>query len=83
MTALRQQAQEMFDSFPDESLTALIQFMQEENLKQAEKKERLERKRIAFEKFKSLCKPLPNLDYDKALDEYMEEKFGNASLNRH
>ena len=37
MTTLRQQAQEMFDSFPDEKLTALIQFMKEENLKQAEK----------------------------------------------
>ena len=79
MTALRQQAFEMLQRFPDEKLFILIQFMQSENLKSIEsKEERLNRKRIAFEKFKSLCRPIPDFDYDKALDEYMEEKFGRC-----
>lgn len=82
MTALRQQAFEMLETFPDEKLLALIQFMQAECLKPLETKaERIERKRLAFEKLQSLCKPLPNLDYDKALAEYREEKFGNANFN--
>ena len=56
MTALRQQAFEMLQSFPDEKLFILIQFMQAENLKSIESnKERLNRKRIAFEK----CELLP------------------------
>ena len=79
MTALRQQAFEMLQSFPDEKLFILIQFMQSENLKSIEsKEERLNRKRVAFEKFKSLCRPIPDFDYDKTLDEYMEEKFGRC-----
>lgn len=79
MTALRQQAFKMLQSFPDEKLFILIQFMQSENLKSIEsKEERLNRKRIAFEKFKSLCRPIPDFDYDKVLDEYMEEKFGRC-----
>lgn len=79
MTALRQQAFEMLEALPEENLFAVIQFMQSANLKSIEsREERLNRKRIAFEELKSLCKPIPDLDYDKALDEYMEEKFGNS-----
>lgn len=79
MNALRQQAVEMLQSFPDEKLFVLIQFMQAENLQSVEsKKERLNRKRIAFEKLKSLCRPIPDFDYDKEKDEYMEEKFGKC-----
>ena len=65
MNALRQQAFEMLQSFPDEKLFVLIQFMQAENLQSVEsKEERLNRKRIAFEKLKSLCRPIPDLDYE-------------------
>lgn len=79
MTALRQQAFEILETFPDEKLFALIKFMNQEKLKPVETKtERLERKRIAFEELKKLCKPIPDLDDDKALDDYMEEKFGKC-----
>lgn len=79
MTALRQQAFEILETFPDEKLVALIKFMNQEKLKTIETKTaRLERKRIAFEELKKLCKPIPDLDYDRALDEYMEEKFGKC-----
>lgn len=79
MTALRQQAFEILKTFPDEKLFALIKFMNQEKLKPVEtKEERLERKRIAFEALKKLCKPIPDLDDDKAFDDYMEEKFGKC-----
>ena len=81
MTALRQQVHEMVDMMPESVLLNLIQLMKEENIKQTEKQQRIERKRIALEELKQLCKPLPNLDYDKALAEYREEKFGNANLD--
>ena len=41
MTALRQQAFEMLQSFPDEKLFILIQFMQSENLKSIESKKEI------------------------------------------
>ena len=77
MTALRQQAFEMLENFPADKLFALISFMQGEMLKSQETREaRLERKRLAHEKFKSLCKPIPNLDEKAELAKYREERFG-------
>lgn len=81
MTALRQQAFEMLESVPEENLLQIIRFIQAKNLTEISKAERLERKRIAFEKFKSLCKPVADLDEKKAKDEYMEEKYGTAHLD--
>ena len=76
---IRDVFEEIKDYATDEKLFVLIQFMQAENLQSVEsKEERLNRKRIAFEKLKSLCKPIPDLDYDKEKDEYMEEKFGRC-----
>lgn len=76
MTALRQQALDLVQSAPEEVLQELIYFMHDEKFRQIEKEKRLEKKRVAFEKLKSLCKPIPNFDEDKAKAEYMEEKFG-------
>lgn len=47
-------------------------------LQQIDKSKRLEEKRIAFEELKNFSKSVPDLDEDKALSEYMEEKFGNV-----
>lgn len=76
MTALRQQMHELIDSVPEEVLQELIYFMRDEKFRQIEKEKRLEKKRIAFEKFKSLCKPIPDLDEDKEKEEYFKEKYG-------
>lgn len=75
MTALRQEAFTILQSVPEENLLEIIQYIQARNLATASKAERLERKRLAFEKFQSLCKPIPDLDYEKSKDEYMAEKF--------
>lgn len=76
MTALRQQVHELIDTAPEEVLQELIYFMQDKKLRQMEKAARLEKKRIAFEKFKSLCKPIPDLDKDKEKEGYFKEKYG-------
>ena len=76
MTALRQQVQELIDTAPEDVLQELIYFMQDEKFRQIKKEVRLERKRIAFEELKSLCRPIPDLDEDKAKEEYFKEKYG-------
>lgn len=76
MTALRQQALELVQVAPEEVLQELIYFMQDKKFRQIEKEVRLERKRVAFEELKSLCRPIPDLDEDKAKEEYFKEKFG-------
>ena len=76
MTTLRQQALDLVQSAPEEVLQELIYFMHDEKFRQIEKEKRLEKKRVAFEKFKSLCKPIPDLDEDKEKAEYFKEKYG-------
>ena len=76
MTALRQQVLELVNSAPEEVLQDLIFFMHDKKFRQIEKEQRLEKKRVAFEELKKLCRPIPDLDDDKAKAEYMEEKFG-------
>ena len=76
MTALRQQAFELLETMPEEVLENVIQILKAEKLRQFEKEKRLEKKRIAFEELKSLCRPVPYLDEEKARAEYFKEKFG-------
>ena len=89
MTALRQQAQEMFDSFPDEKMIALIQFMEKE---QQKKESSTEEKSIDFDELKSIVtethaskeeakqKELQELERQereiKAFGERMAKKYG-------
>lgn len=76
MTALRQQMHELIDAVPEEVLQELIYFMHDEKFRQMEKAARLEKKRVAFEELKRLSKPIPDLDEEKAKDEYFKEKYG-------
>ena len=76
MTALRQEVIDLVQSAPEEVLQELIYFMQDKKFRQIEKESRLERKRIAFEELKSLSRPIPDFDEEKAKAEYMEEQFG-------
>ena len=76
MTVLRQQAFELLETMPEEVLANVIQFLQAEKLRQINKEKRIEEKRIAFEELKSLCKPIPDFDEEKAKAEYFKEKYG-------
>ena len=89
MTALRQQAQEMFDSFPDDKMIALIQFMKKE---QQKKESSVKEKSIAFAELNSIIneahakkegarqKELQELECQereiKAFGERMAKKYG-------
>ena len=63
MTALRQQAFEMLQSFPDDKLFVLIQFMQAEKLSQLSREQRIKEKRIALDELLQFSKPIPELDF--------------------
>lgn len=79
MTPLRQEAFQLLESVPEENLFAVIKFLQTENLRRLSKTQRLEEKRVAFEELLSLSKPIPDLDDEKELAQYREEKFSNAN----
>ncbi len=87
MSPLRREAIQLVESVPEDNLLALIQILQAEQKKRlAEKVRRAEeqqseKKSSSLEHLLTLCKPVPDLDYKKALAQYREEKFGNANLS--
>ncbi len=83
MTALRQEAFQLLKMVPEDNLFSVIQFLQAERVNQLSREQRLAEKRIAFNELLQLSKAIPDLDDEKELAQYREEKFGNANLNRH
>ena len=57
----------------EESINRLL-----EHANLTEKNKRLTRKKAAFEELETLRRKIPDLDYDKELAIYRDEKFGNA-----
>ena len=76
MSSLRQEALSIVESLPEEKISALMNFLRELSL--TEKNKRLTRKKAAFEELEALRRKIPDLDYDKELAIYRDEKFGNA-----
>lgn len=76
MSSLRQEALSIIESLPEEKISALMNFLRELSL--TEKNKRLTRKKAAFEELETLRRKIPDLDYDKELAIYRDEKFGNA-----
>lgn len=81
MTALRREAYQLLETLPEENLLAVIQFLQAEKQKQLLKEQRLTEKRIALEELLQFSKTIPELDDDKELAQYRQEKFANAHFN--
>ena len=81
MNALRQEAFRMMEAMPDDGLAALIQYMVEYNRQLEEKRERIAQKKKALDEILRMAKPLPNLDYEKELAEYREERLGYARVD--
>ena len=81
MNALRQEAFRMIEAMPDDGLAALIQYMVEYNRQLEEKRERIAQKKKALDEILRMAKPLPDLDYEKELAEYREERLGYARVD--
>ena len=79
MTTLRKDAMDLLERIPEDKLHFIVQIMQGisglyENENQAVKDR-------AFEQLENLRKKVPQLDYDKELESYREEKYGTANIS--
>lgn len=78
MTKLRQDAIELLEQLPEDKVIYILQIMQAMNhlFADDEKKQREE----AFARLEKMRKSVPDLDYEKELSEYREEKYGAAGV---
>ena len=79
IVSLRQDAHSLLDRVPDDKLPFLVEIMYGiEGL--TPKKKRGENSE-AFKRLMELRRPIPDLDEEKELAEWREEKFGNAGAD--
>lgn len=79
MIAMRQDAHSLLDRVPDDKLPFLVEIMYgiEGLTPQKKRGENSE----AFKRLEQLRRPIPNLDDEKELAEWREEKFGYAGAD--
>ena len=77
MNALRQEALSIVESLPEEKILSLLNFLRELT-DFTDTSNRLATKKAAFDELETLRRKIPDLDYDKELSAYRDEKFGNA-----
>ena len=74
MTALRKEVNDLLDNMSDDKLSFIIQIIRGVNeLTNDGKIEREE----AFANLEKLCRKVDNIDVDKELSLYRDEKYGN------
>lgn len=77
MTKIRQDAIELLEQIPEDKVIYMIQIMQGmKGLYSDDMKQREE----ALERLEHMRKKTPELDYDRELSEYREERYGNAGI---
>ena len=86
MAALRQDAYSLLERVPDDKLFTVVQFMRDmaDNSARERKEQDLQERRAAFKRLQELIEsipPMPDLDPEKELAEWREEKFGNAGAD--
>ena len=82
MTALRQDAYSLLERVPEDKLAALVEIMR--GLEGLAPKTRREENSEAFKRLQELVDsfpPVTDLDEEKELKEWREEKFGNAGAD--
>lgn len=79
MTALRQDAHSLLDRVPDDKLAPLMEIMR--GLEGLGPKKKRGENSEAFKRLMELRRPIPDLDEEKELAEWREEKFGNAGAD--
>ena len=78
MTTLRKDAMDLLERIPEDKLHFIVQIMQ--GISGLYENENLAVKDRAFEQLENLRKKVPQLDYDKELESYREEKYGTANI---
>lgn len=79
MTALRKDAMDLLDRMPEDKLYFIIQIMEGlDRLYGAGDQTARDR---AFADLETLRRKVPQLDYDRELESYREEKYGGASIS--
>ena len=78
MTSLRKDAIELLEQIPEDKLVFVIQIMK--GVKGLYTEENTHDKEMAFQRLEKLRKKVSDIDYDKELNEYREEKYGYESI---
>lgn len=79
MSGLRKDAMELLERIPEDKLYYIVQIMKGVNgLYGTENQSVRDR---AFEELESLRRKVPDIDYDKELENYREEKYGAANIS--
>ena len=78
MTSMQNDAISMIQKMPEEQLSALLVIMHAMHFNDQESEKG--KKHRDFLELEQLRRPIPNLDPEKELAEWREEKFGNADL---
>lgn len=78
MTQIRQDAIKLLEQIPEDKIIFIIQIMQ--RLKGLDTDEDMRQREEAFLHLEKMRKKVPDLDYDRELAEYREEKYGLANI---
>ena len=78
MTQIRQDAIKLLEQIPEDKIIFIIQIMQ--GLKGLDTDEDMRQREEAFLHLEKMRKKVPDLDYDRELAEYREDKYGLANI---
>ncbi len=76
MTKIRQDAIKLLEQIPDDKIIFIIQIMQ--GMKGLYENDDKKRREEAFQRLERIRKKVPDLDYDRELAAYREEKYGST-----
>lgn len=79
MTALRKDAMELLEQMPEDKLRFIVQIM--EGVRGISETDDQTIRDRAYESLESLRRKVPKLDYDKELESYREERYGNPDIS--
>ena len=79
MTALRKDAMDLLERMPEDKWYFIIQIMEGVNGLYGTESERVREQ--AFEQLEKLRRKAPQIDYERELETYREEKYGTANIS--
>ena len=76
-TLLRNDAHLLLDRMSEENLQIIVNFMRRIDYDSSRRTEPRKNNSKAFQRLEELCRSIPDLDYDKELDDWRREKYDN------